>query len=147
MKNIMKGFALICFVVALSACQRNVATNEEGNALGLKYVTFVNEGKYDEAFALVSDDFFNTRHKDQWIEYYKAIKETMGDVISVKLSRHLVDDRFSGRFYMFQFSIKHVNGFTTEMVTMIQRINKKEQLKVFAHKVDSSKLRKINEMY
>lgn len=138
---------LLVLVMVLQACQGNVASNEEGEALALKYVTAVNDGKYEEAFALVSDDFFNRFPKDRRIEYYDKIKEIMGPIVSMKLSNSLVDDRFSGRFYMFQYSFKHENGITTEMVTMVQKINSKDPLKVFGHKVDSSKLKKLNSLY
>ena len=144
----MKYVVRICLIVALGlvlqACQGEVASNEEGLALAEKYVNAVNEGKYEDAFSLVSEDFFNLMSDDERIEYYKKIKEIMGPVVSVKLSNSLVDDRFSARFYMFQFSFKHENGITTEMVTMLQKINSKEPLKVFGHKVDSSKLKKLN---
>jgi len=147
MKYLVRICMLLVLVMVLQACQGNVASNEEGEALALKYVTAVNDGKYEEAFALVSDDFFNRFPKDRRIEYYDKIKEIMGPIVSMKLSNSLVDDRFSGRFYMFQYSFKHENGITTEMVTMVQKINSKDPLKVFGHKVDSSKLKKLNSLY
>lgn len=147
MKNLMRTCVLIVSMIILQACQGNVASNEAGQALALKYVTAINDGKYEEAFKLVSDDFFNRFPKDERIEYYQKVKEIMGPIKSMKLSRSLVDDRFSGRFYMFQYSFKHENGITTEMVTMLQKINSKEPLKVFGHKVESSKLKKLNSQY
>lgn len=147
MKYLVRICMLLVLVVVLQACQGKVASNEEGEALALKYVTAVNNSKYEEAFALVSDDFFNRFPKDMRIEYYDKIKEIMGPIVSMKLSNSLVDDRFSGRFYMFQYSFKHENGITTEMVTMVQKINSKDPLKVFGHKVESSKLKKLNSQY
>jgi len=136
---------MICII--LSACQGNVASKQEGNDLAVKYLNATIAGNYDEAFSLVSEDFFQMRGKDTWTEYLNEVQKIMGPVISIKLSRSLVDDRFSGRFYMFQFSVKHENGFTTEMITMLQKINSKDPLKVFGHKIDSSKLKKLNARY
>ncbi|HFE37558.1 MAG TPA: hypothetical protein ENK06_03930 [Gammaproteobacteria bacterium] len=144
MSYAIRIFISLVFVLLLQACQGKVASNEEGKALAAKYVTAINEGRYDEAFQLVSDGFFDTMSKNERVAYYNKIKDIMGPVISVKLSKSLVDDRFSARFYMFQFSFKHENGITTEMVTMLQKINSKDPLKIFGHKVDSSKLKKLN---
>lgn len=144
MKYLLRVLVLAGFVVFLQACQGDVATNEEGGALSLKFTTAINDGKYDEAFSMVDDGFFNQISKSERIAYYEEIKKIMGPVKSVKLSSSLVDDRFSGRFYMFRYAFKHENGISMEMVTMLQKINSKEPLRVFAHKVDSSKLKKLN---
>lgn len=138
--------ALLCSII-LIACQGPQPTDDEARTLTRSFVDAVNAGEYEKAFNLVSPEFFQTRSRDRWIEYYDKIKETMGPVISVKLSRHLNDNRLSGRFYMYQYSIKHENGFTKEMVTMIQKINSNDPLTILSHKIDSSKLLKINEMY
>ena len=147
----MKILMQMCLVglvgIFLCSCQGKVASNEEGNALAVKYLNATFEGKYDEAFNSVSDDFFAMHSKEDWIEYHKTVQDIMGPIVSVKLSRSLVDDRFSGRFYVFQFSIKHDNGFTTETVTMLQKINSKDPLKVFGHKIESSKLKKLNSQF
>lgn len=144
MKVIVRICLSLVLVVFLYACQGNVATNEEGAALSLDFATKINEGKYEEAYSLVSDDFFDRISKDDRTEYYQEIKKIMGPVVSVKLSSKLVDDRFSGRFYMFRYAFRHENGISMEMVTMLQKINSNEPLKVFAHKVESSKLKKLN---
>ncbi len=147
MEKFFKSLSVLALTFSLIACQGEVPSNEEANALALKFVNAVNEGKYTDAFALAGQDYFNARPQERWEEYYAAIQEAMGPVISVKLARKLTDNRLSGRFYIYQFSIKHENGFTKEMVTMIQRINNDDPLRINAHKIDSSKLLKINEMY
>jgi len=147
MKTILKICMISVVLLLLQACQGNVATNEEGGELSLKFATAINDGKYEEAFSLVSDGFFGSMTKAERIAYYEEIKKIMGPVKSVKLSSSLVDDRFSGRFYMFRYAFQHENGISMEMVTMLQKINSKEPLKVFAHKVESSKLKKLNHRF
>ena len=135
-------------ITTLVGCgAQTFAPDEDANKMAEEYVTAVKAGDYDTAFTMVSDEFFSVRSKERWTEYYQAIKEHMGPVISVKLKRKHVDTRLTGQFYMYQFSIKHENGFTKEMITFIQRINSDDPLKVLAHKIDSSKLAKINSMY
>lgn len=147
MKNIIKYTIILCATLLLIACQNKSFTNEEANSLAEKFITTVNEGNYEQAFAMVEPDFFSARPMDRWITYYDEIKKVMGPVVSVKLTQHLSDDRLSGRFYMYQFSIKHENGFTKEMVTMIQKINSDAPLKIAGHKIDSSKLMKLNDTF
>ena len=129
------------------ACQAPSMPDNQAEAMTRQFIDNVNAAEYDKAFELVGPDFFHIRAKDEWIAYYKAVKETMGPVISIKLSRKLTDDRLSGRFYMYQYSIKHKNGFTKEMVTMIQKINSNDPVKITAHKIESSKLLKINQRF
>jgi len=123
------------------------APEEDANKMAEEFVTAVKAQNYDQAFLLVSDEFYAHRARDQWESYYRAISEHMGPVISIKPTRKHVDSRLTGQFYMYQFSIKHENGFTKEMITFIQKINSDEPLKVLAHKIDSSKLAKINSTF
>jgi len=143
-----KLIIVMLFSVFLLGCgAQTFAPDEDANKMAEEFITAVNAGDYDSAFELVSDDFFAFRSREKWKEYYTVIAEHMGPVISVKPTRKHVDSRLTGQFYMYQFSIKHENGFTKEMVTFIQKINSDEPLQVLAHKIDSSKLAKINSMY
>ena len=144
MKSKIKLLLIVTLSTLLMACQGTSPTHGEGHSLAIQYLTAINDGKYEEAYALVSEDFFGSHSKDERIAYHDEIKKIMGPVVSVKLSEKTVDDRFSGRFYMFKFALKHENGISMEMVTMIDQINTKKPLRVFAHKVDSSKLKKLN---
>ena len=56
------------------------------------------------------------------------------------LKHKLADDRLTGTFFMFQFATKYENGLGKVMITMIQKINTDEPLKIFGYKIDSSKL-------
>ena len=143
-KTVLVGL-LITLLVGCGA--QTFAPDEDANKMAEEYLVAVKARDYDKAFTMVSDEFFSHRPKDSWMEYYQAISDHMGPVISVKLKRKHVDSRLTGQFYMYQFSIKHENGFTKEMVTFIQKINSDEPLKVLAHKIDSSKLAKINSMF
>ena len=143
-KKVIRISLVTVMLILLQGCQGDVATSEAGAELSLKFATAINDGKYEEAFDLVDEGFFNQISKDERIAYYEEIKKIMGPVKSVKLSSKLVDDRFSGRFYMFRYAFKHENGISMEMITMLQKINSKDPLRVFAHKVESSKLKKLN---
>jgi len=144
----IKKFALLVMISFLGACQAPNISTDVATEIAEKFIAATTSANYDEAFKLVNEkEFFIVRDRETWIEYYKAISKELGPIISVKLSRHQADDRFSGRFYTYQFSIKHEGGFTKEIVTLIQEINTKEELKVFAHRIEGGKLAKINSRF
>jgi len=140
-------FTLVLSLALLGCTSQTFAPEEDANKMAELFIQSVNAKDYDAAFALVSDDFYSYRGKEQWTAYYQEIAEHMGPVISVKQTRKHVDSRLTGQFYMYQFSIKRETGFTKEMVTFIQKINTNEPLKVLAHKIESSHLSKINSKY
>ena len=148
MKNTLNAIILLTSAFLLTACmQGKVASDEEGKKLAEDYLTLISKGDYETAFTYVSEDFFKLRPREGWIAYYDAVKKEMGPITSIKLLQKLVDDRFSGRFYIYQFYLEHKNGPTKEMITMIQKINSDEPLHIFAHKIESKKLAEINSRY
>jgi len=148
MKNVTKVIVVFAAIVTLWGCQAPSISKDVAKEIADKFINATSSGNYEEAFKHVNKkEFFAMRSDDRWIAYYDAISKEMGPIVSIKLSRHQADDRFSGRFYTFQYSIKHENGFTKEIVTMIQQINTDEELKVFAHRIEGGRLSKINKMH
>jgi len=132
----------------LVACQAPSISKDVAKEIADNYIAATTSGNYNEAFTYVNTkEFFSARSDDQWKAYFDAIAKEMGPIVSIKLSHQQADDRFSGRFYTFQYSIKHENGFTKEIITMIQEINSKADLKIFAHRIEGGKLAKINSMF
>jgi len=148
MENRIGAILLFLTSLTLWGCQAPSIPVEVATEIATGFIEGTSSGDYEKAFKYVNKkEFFAVRDADQWKAYYDSIAKEMGPVISIKLSRHQADDRFSGRFYTYQFSIKHENGFTKEIVTLIQEINSDEDLKVFAHRVEGGKLAKINRMF
>ena len=147
--RILAKVAMICLAsVALWACQPPSIPKEVATEIATGFINATTSGDYEKAFTYVNQkEFFVVRSKERWAEYYGAISKELGPIVSIKLSRFQADDRFSGRFYTYVFSIKHEKGFTKEIVTLIQEINSKDDLKIFAHKIEGGKLAKINSMY
>lgn len=148
MNNVVK-VVLVCLVsFSLWACQPPSISKEVANEIATNFINATTSGDYEKAFTYVNPkEFFLIRPREQWEEYYQAISNELGPIVTIKLSRFQADDRFSGRFYTYVFSIKHEKGFTKEIVTLIQEINSKDDLKVFAHKIEGGRLRKINTMF
>ncbi|MDH5230328.1 MAG: hypothetical protein OEY38_09725 [Gammaproteobacteria bacterium] len=137
----LKFTLLLCsFLLILSACGIDKGREAEANKLALNYITTVHEKGLDQAMPLLSDDFFQQRSRSGWKEYFTYVRKQLGATQKIKLKNRISDNRYSGTFYMFQFSNKFEHGFTKEMVTIVDKVDNKGPLKVFAHKVESSKL-------
>jgi len=135
-------------VLTLWGCQAPAISKDVATEISRNFIAATTSGNYEEAFKYVNPkEFFTVRDKDRWIKYYSAIAEELGPIVRIKLSHFQADDRFSGRFYTYQFSIKHEKGFTKEIVTLIQEINSDDELKVFAHRIEGGKLAKINNRF
>ncbi|MDH5257518.1 MAG: hypothetical protein OEX07_05905 [Gammaproteobacteria bacterium] len=148
MKKLTKVLLICLTSITLWSCQAPAISTDVAKEISSAFIEATTSGNYQEAFKYVNPkEFFSARSDDRWAAYYDAISKEMGPVVSIKLSRHQADDRFSGRFYTFQYSIKHENGFTKEIVTLIQEINSKDDLKIFAHRIEGGRLAKINDMF
>lgn len=148
MKAWVKLFFVCIVSVTVVACQAPAISKDVAKEISDGFIMATTSGNYDEAFKYVNPkEFFTARVDSEWKAYYDAISKEMGPIVSIKLSRQQADDRFSGRFYTFQYSIKHENGFTKEIVTLIQEINSDADLKVFAHRIEGGRLAKINSMF
>ena len=148
MRKLLKVVSACLISLTLLSCQAPSISKDVAREIAENFIHATTSGDYEKAFTYVNPkEFFAARSDDQWKAYYAAISKEMGPVISIKLSMEQADDRFSGRFYTYQYSIKHENGFTKEILTLIQEINSKEDLKVFAHRIEGGKLAKINSAF
>ncbi len=148
MKKLVNVFVICLVSISLWACQPPAIPKEVATEIATNFIAATTSGDYKKAFTYVDpEEFFVVRSEDRWAEYYEAISKELGPIISIKLSKFQADDRFSGRFYTYVFSIKHEEGFTKEIVTLIQKINSDAELKIFAHKIEGGKLAKTNTMF
>jgi len=141
----IKNIVALLFLLALTACSfPDTSQDKAAEEMAVDYLTAIKQGDFNRAFAYCSDEFFGSRDKDGWIQYFAEVKSQLGEVKTIKLKRHLIDERLTGRFFMFQFSNKYENGYGKEMITLIMKDEADGQVKIFGHKIDSSKLSKVN---
>lgn len=138
---VLAGIVLVC----LSACQKGPdVTAEQGQRVVSQYLAAIQEGDYDAAFELCDPEYFGMRSSDEWKAYFKYVSETMGPAERVSLIQKVDDRRLSGRFLLFQFNIKYEKGYTKDSITIIDKINTSQPLRIFGHKIESSHLRQEN---
>ena len=136
---------VLVIVLLLSACSLPDSSKDEASGdKAIAYIEAIRKGDYESAFSYCSDEFFRARDKEGWIEHFKYVKSLLGDLTKVKLKDKRIDDRLTGRFFMFQFANKYEKGLSKEIVTMIMKDGAGGEIKIFGHKIDSSKIPRLH---
>ncbi|MDH5379002.1 MAG: hypothetical protein OEX00_11820 [Gammaproteobacteria bacterium] len=141
MKSIVKLVSIIAASIMLNACGPSSSPeNALAKELAENFLAATHTGKIDEAMAMAHPEFFGSRQPNDWKNYYSMVDEHLGKFESMTLKKGLADEKLTGIFYMYQFNAKYEKGLAKEMVTMIRRVNDDKPLRVFGHRIDSSKL-------
>ena len=145
MKRIV-GSIIFLMSILLTGCEQGVVPEtSEADAIARNFIKAIESKDYESMMAMVDDEFFGARSKQEWIAYLTEKDKIMGKMISYRLKTSTNDTRFSGTFYLYEYITKYENGLGKEIITMIHKINTNEPLKIFAYKIDSSKLQKLNQ--
>lgn len=138
----MKKILLLGLTIILSACSLPDSSQDEvAEKMATDYLRAITQGDFSRAFSHCDEEFFASSDEDQWKAYYAEVKSQLGEIKNIKLKRHLIDERLTGRFFMFQFSNKYEQGYAREMITLIMKDDADGQVKIFGHKIESSKLK------
>jgi len=125
----------------LNACSLpDTSQDESAEKMATEYLMAIKQGDFNRAFSICSDEFFQAQDRASWEKYFASVKSRLGELKTIKLKRKLIDERLTGRFYMFQFSNKYENGYANEMITLIMKDEAGGVVKLFGHKIESSKL-------
>jgi len=136
---LIAGLLLVC----VGGCQRGPdVTEEAGLKLTQDYLTAIEAGDFDAAFRLCAPEFFSVRSPEEWKAYLLDVQQQMGKFEKVTLQEKMDDRRLSGRFLLFQYSTKYEKGYTKDSITIIDKINTSQPLKIFGHKIESGHLRR-----
>lgn len=146
----MKRFFSVAFIglfLLLGACDTSPPPDQGvADKIAENFMNALNKHDYDLALSMVSDEFFDTRSRGEWIAYFKDVAGIMGEMTSMHLKNKLDDTRLSGTFYIYEYRTKYEHGLGKELITMIHKINTGDApLKIFSYKIESSKLEKLNQ--
>ena len=98
----MRKFLLLAMfaLLGLVGCSQAPSTTDaEARKMAEDFLHAIHTGDYNKAFSFCDEEFFSNRKNDEWIEYFTEIKQKLGEINNVKLKRHLIDDRLTGRFF------------------------------------------------
>ena len=83
-----------------------------------------------------SDAFYEATSKEEWKDTYEKIHDTLGDLISIKLTSYNIISTIgtsnSGRTFTFIYKNKYENGEATETITLFAPRGK-DEVKINAH--------------
>lgn len=139
----MKYFRVISLLAGLlmiGCSTYEGASDDEAAKLANDFLMAVQQEDFDKAFSMVDEEFFQARSRQAWISYYKNVNEVLGKRTGGKLKQKNTGDRYTGTFHMYQFAMQYEKGLSRETLTMIQKINSDAPLKIFGHRLESSKL-------
>lgn len=141
MKRMLQLLSVSLLTIFLASCTTQTVDDEGATKLVEAFMKALNDGDYEAALDMGSEDFFGGNSRDQWIEQFETIKEHLGQRKKMKLKQRLSDVRLSGHFYIYQYATTYEKGLAKELITIVQKINTNEPLKITGYKIDSSKLR------
>ena len=102
---------LMLFIIGLSACeseeQENVMHNPAIEAMAGKVLDAIQAGDYEALANLYGADFYKTKAPEEWVGELKTYLAERGPLQSYSLRKSQADTRFSGKFYIMEYSSVH----------------------------------------
>ena len=101
---------------------------------GANYFEAVKAGDFDKAMQQYSEQFFEMRPRDQWLDHLKSIDEKSGKIQTYEITNVQSDTRFSGKFFIITYRNVRSNGTTWETLTMINPVGS-DKVELIGHKI------------
>lgn len=132
--------AMVLVMALLAGCTEE-ASEEQVAPMVEEYFATLEAKDYDKLLTFYHDDFFNLQTKQEWLDHLNFVRATLGEIQNIKLKQKQVNTVFSGRRFIYEYSLKYEKGFAKETVMFFQEINT-DVIKVHMHKIDSNLLKK-----
>jgi hypothetical protein len=130
---------LLLIAISLVACERG-ASEAEVEKISNQFFEALKSGHPDQALDLCSEDFFVVRSRQQWLNYLKMVRETLGSMQSYTLSKKQSDSRFSGRFYLYHYRNLYAKEPAWEILTLFSPVDSNE-IKIIGYKIKAKGLK------
>jgi len=135
----VKALVLALLFVVVAGCTKE-ASEEQVSPLMDEYIETYKAKDFEKLLTYYHPEFFNVQSEKAWVEHLQHVRATMGEVASVKLKQKQVNTVFSGRRFIYEYSVKYEKGYAKEVIMFVQKIGT-EGIKVQMHKIDSKLLR------
>ncbi len=131
---------VVAWLFLLVAGCTKEASEEEVSPLMDEYIEALKAKDFETLLTFYHPEFFNMRSEQEWIDYLLHVREVLGEIEGVKLKQKQVNTVFSGRRFIYEYSIKYERGYAKEVIMFVQKIGT-EGIKVQMHKIESKLLR------
>jgi hypothetical protein len=89
---------------------------------------------FERALGYYASEFFQGRPREQWKEYLVEVQRKLGDLQSAELKRKQADTRYSGKFFVYEYSVVYANAKAWETVTFFVPVGGTDVM-VFGHQI------------
>lgn len=122
-------------ILALTACENSAPSDSAVQQLGTEFYSALKAKDFERALDYYSPDFFNGRPREEWKAHLQAIQQKLGDLQSFDLRRKQVDVRYTGTFFIYEYSVVYANEKSWETVTFFIHVSGDQPVKVFGHQI------------
>ena len=137
MHLIRSGFAMLAAlgILILSACTNEAPSDAAVEKLGIEFYSALKAKDFEHALDYYSPDFFNGRPREEWKAHLQAIQQKLGEIKSFDLRRKQVDVRYTGTFFIYEYSVVYANEKAWETITFFIHVSGEQSVKVFGHQI------------
>ena len=134
-QRMARVMAAVLLISVIGACSGPVPSDSAVEQLGLEFFSALKAKDYERALDYYSPDFFNGRPREEWKAHLQAIQQKLGDIQSFELRRKQVDVRYTGTFFIYEYSVVYANEKSWETVTFFIHVSGQQAVKVFGHQI------------
>jgi len=137
MDLVRSGLALLAVLIiaTISACTNTAPSDAAVEKLGVEFYSALKAKDFERALDFYAPDFFNGRPREEWKAHLQTIQQKLGDLQSFELRRQQVDVRYTGTFYIYEYSVAYANEKSWETVTFFIHVSGDQPVKVFGHQI------------
>lgn len=123
----------------LTACTPSAPSDEVVEQKGQQFFTALKNDQFDQALDMYSKEFFAMRPREEWKALLQKLRKDLGPMQSFELKRKQSDLRYSGAFFIFEYSTMYGTEKAWETVTFFTPVNS-EEVRVFGHHIKTKGL-------
>lgn len=126
---------MLSLMLGLGGCSKEVS-EDRVSPLVDEYMETFKAKDYEKLLTFYRPDFFNLQNSTEWVDHLKSIHNTLGEIQNVKQKQKQVNTVFSGRRFIYEYSVKYEKGYTKDTVMFFQEVTSPE-VKIQMHKIES----------
>lgn len=130
----VKVLKVVALALLLISCSGEVPDDASVVQRGNDFYELLKAKNFDGALDLYAPEFFQTRPREQWKQHLQKVQQQLGAVQSFELKRQQADLRYSGKFFIYEYSVIYTNEKSWETITFFVPVAGGE-VKLFGHQI------------
>lgn len=123
-----------CVALTLVSCGGEVPDDAAVVQRGNQFFELLKAKNFDAALDLYAPEFFQSRPREDWKQHLQKMQEQLGDMQSFALKRQQADVRYSGKFFIYEYSVVYAKEKSWETITFFVPVAGGE-VKLFGHQI------------